>query len=345
MLANEVGVRASCLSLRVPPATTESFFEEYRFAIGTGDGPGGSNEELAPLYSMGYTHVTYGLLFLPGFEGPISSLMFINIPPRTDSNANEVDDFYEVGLAVTPVSTEGYIRDLGFGEEPIIVTWSREADSIFGICTIDIVELGLTFTHTFELYEYAGSYGYTVESHRLRGNFELQRIGNPAQTFIGRSEFIINNTDTVTLLSGVWTNETEAAFEHFEIEFHRHISDRYVGEFVLQDGDLATVAEDYDIWIVSMIDPRDGDFDNIPDFSDPPRITVVAPALSLRPVGNALELTVVGRVGNTVTVQHTDSLSAPNWTTFTNLTLTLSTQALTVPKSAGGQRFWRAQVP
>jgi hypothetical protein len=206
----------------------------------------------------------------------------------------------------------------------------------------------IQFTFTFTLIEYTGPLTYTPGASLVSGAVNLTQTGNPANTFQGAIRFTKSATDrfnTLTNQPGAWTN---AALQTLTFTNEIFLRDptwptNYYGYVEFDDGDPATAAPDYTLWVLSIDDTNDANANGIPDFSDdvgvtPPR----TPRLVLAPGANNLLLMISGDVGHTNEIQETASLVPPDWQTTLSLVLTNDPQVVSLPLPIGQTKFWRA---
>jgi type II secretory pathway pseudopilin PulG len=347
--AQTAQARMFCLSLRFQPGQSAA---GSTLELSTYDAV--SNGELAPNFdpSVDISHVSLFQLNDSSGFGPISGILYVNVPFSEDVNDNGFADFFEVSQAVS-ASTLGVFQTAG-GNGNIQVTWSRAAGSKDGTCTLRMVLGGLgeigTFTHAFELIEYSGPLTYTPGSNTVTASVELTQSGNSSNTFSGPMQFLKSSTNRFNLLElqpGTWTNAAAQPlpFTNDEYLHDTFAPTNYYGYFDFDDGDLTTVERDYDVWLLSIDDLNDRDSDRIPDFSDdPPSSNVRLPALKLKLETTNLLFSISGEIGKAHELQQATSLTVPDWQPVSTVTLTNDPQIVTVPLPARGMGFWRARA-
>src|SRR5207247_2483787 len=76
----------------------------------------------------------------------------------------------------------GVYSDPAFGPGPINAIWDRAAGSKDGTCRLSLRDLGLTFTHAFELIQFEGPLAYTMSGSAATGALALRQKAAEART-------------------------------------------------------------------------------------------------------------------------------------------------------------------
>ena len=340
-----------CLSLRFQQGVYHSSSGDFTMDLSTVS-LASPNGELAPTFSspdLFSSFLQYDTLFDEVVqEGEID----LNLPPFADVNNDGFDDFYESSVAVAGTST-GFFSSV-IGQGTVRASWSRRAGSASGTCVLSFKNasggaLG-DYTHTFELIEYTGPLVYTPGTNRVTGAVNLTRTGDDTSEWTGPIEFIkaaTNRFDELILQHGAWTNAFSQTV-NFSNDIDSFLRDltlttNYYGFLDFDDGDPNTSDPDYFTWILSIDDSNDADGDGIPDFSDDPGPTE-EPVLFLAPTSANLSLTISGVVGRMHEVQQSSSLSHTNWNTVLTVTLTNTSQTVSLPLPADAASFWRVHL-
>jgi hypothetical protein len=111
------------------------------------------------------------------------------------------------------------------------------------------------------------------------------------------------------------------------------------------DGDPSTSVADYRGWTLSIDDTNDLNGNKIPDLSDDaPPAPEQGPTLTLARSANQLSLGIQGAVGKSYELQEAVALGATNWTRNSSITLTNTSQAVSLPVPATRTKFWRLKA-
>jgi hypothetical protein len=339
---NEAQVSLHSLSLRFQPATAKLFGQEYAIEITTAGAQELANGELAPNVAGSSTHMCYYKLYMPDWPEPALGVLYLDTPDFVDANTNGLDDFFEVAQAIPAAKTSGTSEDI-LGQSTVTTTWSRDSGSSAGTCILNIENYALVFTHRFELLEYDGTLRYVALSSNVTAFVDLVQSDATTNILMGPVALSIVNSNKLSLGSGSWTNAAGEKLSYASSDEIVRAGTRYVGLISFDDFDLSTPTIDYALWVILVADQNDADGDGIPDLSDPapPR----PPLLALRQDANGLWLSVSGEVGRRYGLEQAVTLTQPQWTEFTSLTLTNDPQVVPVPLPAEATRFWRARTP
>lgn len=337
-----------CLSLRFAAAkTTVAEDAEYLAEISSEPELPTNGElmlmppDIAILYSHG------GFLHLTDKRTGQTRVLPLNvdIPEFRDDDQDGFHDFFEIDQPVSETTTRGNY-DTGEGElNDLAATWSRAAGSKDGVCQLTLAGLNLTFRHRFELIQLDGRFDYQRDAiSNLIGHADL-RSGNQALARLeGPAELTVATSDQLYLATGTWTDD-EGAKMPFEVPSALDRKNHhYLGYLAFEDGDPRTKIIDYIDWVLVVDDPRDADGDGVPDLTDlgdPP----APPALALEVTSEQAFLTLVGEVGRTYEVETSTDMIPGEWAYALTVTLTNTTQRLSVPLRAEEHLFWRAKAP
>lgn len=362
---NTAEMRLFCQSVRVEKGSASTLGLSYFIEFSSFANWTEPNAEFFTLLATAPpTHFSFFLLTGDAFQG-LGSLeggMRITVPEQLDIDLDGVPDFYQVARAIDAVADGGEFqvydplnpdRLLDYGT--VRATWRRAAGQHRGEGdfllaseappqTAVLPASGLTFRHNFEIIEFAGTYQYQPAVERIDGRVNLAQVGNPERTLQGPLPLVRNDVDPVNaleILVATWTNQAGADLEvtgdyldrypEFELE--------YYGPLVFTDGDLSTTDLDYEYYYVAIADPNDHDENGIPDLSDPP---VEGRAnLGIQLSEGTLVLTLTGEVGNTLRLQTASNPRTTGWINVQTVTLTNSSQNVTLPTPSANTAYWR----
>jgi hypothetical protein len=344
--AETAQARLWCLSARFQRGMDQN----GEFALDLTTLNAGINGELVPDYGGNYSHFSYLELTDQWFGDSSPGAMLLDVPSG-DADHNGWRDFFEVSQPVNAASSGIYSLSV-YGDGTIQASWTRAAGSHTGTCVLKFKPnpyyTWSTFTHTFEILEYAGTLNYTPGSNGVSGDISLTQSDGAGDQFAGPISFVkvsTNRFNELVLQPGGWTNTAQQSLTYTNDLYLRDLQwpTNYYGYLDFDDGDPNTVEPDYYTWVLSIDDPNDANQNGIPDFSDdlPP---ARRPGLLLGVEADHLLLRISGQVGQRYEVQETLSLSAPDWQTATSVTLTNDPQDVSLPLPAGLVKFWRAQA-
>jgi hypothetical protein len=268
----------------------------------------------------------------------------MDIPPFADLNRNGMHDFFEVSQGVSSARTTGVYDDPIWGESDLRVTWSRPTGSKDGTCKLELPNLGLTFSHRFELIQFAGPLTYAVTGANHTGFVRLEQSQNADNKLAGPTALSRIDVNHLQLQPGVWTNALEQKFDYVALEPLERNRTNYLAYVAAADGEPATDIPDYDTWLLLITDARDADGDGIPDLSDPPA-PARRPRLSIRVEDTSVLLTIEGDAGRLCELQTIPVISQTNWSAQVSVTLTNTNHTVTLPLPSGRTSFWRARIP
>lgn len=362
--ANDAELTIACQSIAVYPATADdavgSTYEGSFTSDFSDDGELISiNHEWFPVSgTVGYAS---GLQLVDTlFEITYLAIVEADIPLSGDSNLNFITDFFEVDREVS-AETSGSI-DFGAGPEPVAASWSRAAGQTSGILRLSFaspspVGDGLTFEHTFEVFQYRGAVRYTPASEiggSVAATVDLKRVGTEGE-FKGNLPMRAVDVRSLEREATQWTAADGTVFDvlgTFEVEGVELFLDRlpnrpsYVGSFFFLDGVPGTPFQDeYDLWDAFLRDPNDADGDGIPDLTDPAGAVISEPpVLSLRTEGQNLVIQLTGKVGTTVQLEQRSGLNSGSWSSVQSVTFSQATETVVVASPAT-DTFYRATAP
>lgn len=295
------------LSLKVSRATGQANGQSYTLEIAAGStsSPNGElypffgqfdpDQPIDPAYGSGF------ILSATEVDEPLLGDIDLDLPFSPDQAAGAVPDFFKVSRGIGPVSTLGsFFTD--FDDGSVSATWQRAAGSTAGTVRLKVVSALLgelpEFSHTFEIFEYAGTLTYTPGAP-VNGIVQLSREQRAGSTLAGAVTLHRLDGDpfnTLEILPGRWTNQSNALLKYDPTVIERLPSGHaYFGYLNFEDGDLTTNDADYYTYFLVIDDPNDSNSNGVPDLSDnasePPlsRISVEREAgqVSLRWTGAA----------------------------------------------------------
>lgn len=360
-LASEATMVMTCYSLSMPGASSTVGAEDLHLAF-TNEAADEINNEW---FLSGGTSEISSLLVLTFGDTQATALANLRIPNAGDLDVNLLTDFFEVSKPVTGAQTTGEFElDDGMDVYPgtLKASWNRPADSASGTCKIqlslpDFGLINVTFDHTFEILQFKGPITYSVTGTNVDASVKLLRQG-AAGEFSGpwplyqysRAELGWKSTDwdgPGGFQFQVLANDALADVPFSLLRAGNRTSDLYLGAFFLDDGDPTTpFTDEYDLWEVVVIDPNDSNSNDIPDLSDVPSNGIPGnpPVLSVRLVGDRLQLKIEGKAGQSVTLEQRTTLGTGSWATAQTFVLSSDTQEFDLGVPAASIFFIRAKL-
>lgn len=342
---NNASVHLACLSVRLLPASARQLGLDYTLEFTTGQSTDATpNNELAMVNDPSLPdHGCLYRFYDPSFPDPLVGEFYLNTPPFSDQNQDGFSDFFEPSQGVTNETTSGVIYDFTGSEGQVTALWNRPANARVGTCRITLNTAwaaNLSFTHRFELLEFAGSLAYTIAGTNANGFLQLAETDNNTNTIAGAVSLVRTNTDFVFLSAGAWSNALEQSFSYLADSGIGRQDTNYLEFVQFADSNPSDGGNDYLYWVMLIGDANDANGNGIPDLSDP----VVArrqPVLALSLAGDQLRLSVSGDLAVAYDLQQVGALTQTNWTIFRSLSLTQDPQVVTIPLPAAGAGYWR----
>lgn len=165
----------------------------------------------------------------------------------------------------------------------------------------------VVFTGGISLTSFQGTLGYQREGGSGNAYFDLilTRPDGTTNSFSGVTSFSVRTLNQVALNPLTLTNAAGQSMLVGGMLLNR-IGSRYVGGFVLADGNLHTSWVDYATQFVEVSDLNDSDSDGIPDLSspyEPPAMFVEQPKSQSVPVGSTVTLSIAYTSASAAAVQ------------------------------------------
>jgi hypothetical protein len=275
--------------------------------------------------------------------------------PDQDANLNGIADFFEADRAVVNAKSAGSItldHGLDVYSGTVDMTWNRSAGTASGTCMLRLripdISVDLTFTHTFEIYDYRGTYRYQVRDTNVVGTLTLTRLGAGGSQ-AGALLLTRIDQDELQFPAFTLTNEVGQVMQFYsseEMEISLLRGGRGTNYFAIlgtDDGWPATATSpEYEIWLLHMFDANDSDHDGIADLSDTAAPSK-APELAIYLGDQTITIKITADPGRLATLEQSPTIGVANWTTSTTFTMTNAIQAIEVPRAAHPM-FWRARV-
>lgn len=360
--ANEATIQIACTSIRAGDASAfdvaETSFEiRYTSDFSDTDINSFNGEWYQFIGTVGYESVF--TLENMDFGVVDVGVLDVEIPNPGDENLNFLTDFFEVERAISGQTTGAV--SLGGKSQAVTAVWQRAAGETTGTVTLSFpafpaLLIGeLTFTHTFEIFQYQGTLAYTppASDGSMDATVNLKRVGAEG-SFEGPFPLKLAEDGTIERLSTEWTNALE---ESFEVIGSKDIEDvdlslariplrkQYAGSFFFVDGIPSTpdFQDEFDLWDVFIDDPNDADGDGLADLGDAP--AAAPPQANLVWINKTLQLSIAAPAGTRINIQQRTSLSEGDWATTQSFALGSANETIAIPVPEGGASFWRVVVP
>lgn len=352
--ANDAQVIFNCASVRLHPATLKQLSLTYTLAATTAV-DGTHNDEIGFSDNPDSTGI-YATTFV--LTDPTLGAMDINGDldiPDSDANLNGIADFFEADRAVVDAKSAGFLTlHHGMDVYPgtVDMTWNRSAGTASGTCQLRLLipdfGVDLTFTPTFEIYDYRGTYRYQVQDTNVVGTLTLTRLGAGGSQ-AGALLLTRIDQDELQFPAFTLTNEVGQVIQFYSSEemgislLRGGLRTNYFTVLCTDDGWPATATSlEYEIWLIHVFDANDSDHDGIADLSGTPAPSK-APELAIHLGDQTLTIEITADPGRRATLEQSPTIGLANWTTSTTFTMTNAIQAIEVPRAANPM-FWRARV-
>lgn len=358
--ANEARMLINCTSVRVNPASVRSSGQNYELGFTT------ANDDVNGEWYVSDGNTTYftdALLRVPGFADPLDFSFNIDLPATGDTDLDFVTDFFEVSRAISGETTTGtllYDDGVESYTGQVNATWNRPAGATTGTVLLRVNllrDLGLpilTFSHTFEIYQYQGTLNYAVKGARVEATVDLSRQGR-AGRFNGPFPMGRRSHAELEFSATNWTGPDGETYSVLgstdtaeELLLTRGATGtNYYGSFFFVDGVPSTpFPDEYDLWDVQILDPNDENGNHLPDLTDgtefiPPAGLVVA----LKNTGGQLTLTVTAKTGLQIFVERRSVLDAADWVPVETRTLAADSEVVELGALTEIAQFYRARTP
>ncbi len=341
MGGNTAEIRLHCYSLRFQPATARLLGQTYILEITGNPSSDAANGELRLMpVEIPYTHGGIFLMQFPFDPTPVPLPFFLDTP-FVDADDNGVIDDFEVSHGISGTTT-GVYEDFAFGESPFQATWNRAANSKDGTCRLAFPNLGLTFNHTFEVIEYAGTLTYTNAGANISGAVQMTQVQNADNKLEGTLALTKENANLLPVTPGSWTHSSGKILAYQASNLERNQTN-YLAYLLFDDGEPASEALDFVVWHLVVNDSNDANGNGIPDLSDAPQ--PVRPDLGVTRTQTHLLFKVTGEIGRLYDLEESGSLAQPVWSKATSVILSANSQELQWPLPVGQVRFWRLKAP
>jgi hypothetical protein len=257
--------------------------------VDSSQGLDGFGEELRPnasqplLFEADYVNYnpTYGVVGY-GYAN-------LTLPAAGDGDANSIPDIFQFDKAAT-VSYTGIIHpDSPVGPNLITSgTLSKLANQTTvqnSFTSRDTTGNIQSFSGTILIGYFTGGGNYTRGTQGAANQLNLTLtggIGSPDATYNATTTFTVVSADQVTIPAFTARRSDGFALNVLGVTLTRK-GNKYIGDFAVSDGNLATFWQDYTRWVLELVDTNDADANGIPDFSDAipdilPTVTISSPA-------------------------------------------------------------------
>lgn len=313
---------------------------EWVLSISTLDSSSEPNHELMVAdETIPYSHQSIFTLVEPTTLEPLRFGFVLDVPNQGDVNTNGVPDFFDRPRETTNEQTAGrYATPDGNGAD-FTARWTRLSGRVEGTVTLAFPDLGLTFTHDYNIPTYEGTFSYTNINGSVQGSVQLTKVLSPEEKLSGPLNATVINTNRLQYAGGNWTGAS-GVYPFSAIDTLDRLGSSYVALTAFTDGNLQTPEVDYEPWFI-IISTTDQNANSVPDLVETPG---TGPArLEIRRTAIGTELTIQGTAGKSYVVEGTTSLRNATWQEVRTVTLTGSS-AVVESDFTGGARFFRVRA-
>jgi hypothetical protein len=294
--------------------------------------------------------------------GPLTGPLELGTPLGGDINLDGITDFLEVSRGITNLTSSGTL-DFGDGTEAdqgtVAAKWNRSAGSATGtvLLKVDVPGHGLTnltFSHTFEIFQYTGTLTYDIVGTNISTTVNLPRIG-ASGAFMGPMPMYRISPVTLGRAVTRWKGPGGLDFtpldtfglEGIEPTVNYIGKGLYGGLVVLEDGDPSTpFPDEFDFFDLIIFDPNDSNANGISDLSDLPTSVSTRPTLLAQWKSGKLSMTVNGPAGTRQIIERTDTLTTAAWAPAAEATLDSSGFAvIDLGTPSGEAGLFRVRTP
>jgi hypothetical protein len=276
---------------------------------------------------------------------------FILDIPGDDIDADGMPDMLEF----TPAAggrTAGQYVDLDGNVNDFAADWSKAANSHTGTCKFTIAPAGSpqTFTHPIEIYEYTAA--MPINASAATGEttltVDMPRSGVPGEKLAGGLTLKFAQGVVTAMAGSTLKNEADAPFV-WNTDSPSNLDTKILYCFLdVVDGTPVDPAipnyDDFNEWMLMIIDPNDSDGDGIPDIVDSTAVTATAPRIEIIKTADGIRLLVHGDLGRAYTLEQATALPAATWTNPTTVTISADPQVIDLPAPTS-PIFWRMRFP
>jgi hypothetical protein len=345
--AEAVKVRLNSYSLLLRPATTKLFGNSYVNEV-TSDTqlPLSNGElELAP-DAVPYTHWGFFLYHDPT-TGDVIPFDFAVDIPTGDADSDGLPDILQFSMSASQRKIGEYFDDFG-DSGTIQCDWAKAADSYRGTCKVTF-DFGISFTHTFEILEYAGDWSGAEISSDGEGsvNLHLARSGVDGEFLEGPLKFSIVAKKLTVHATSALKAQDAAAFTFID-DAVATTSGQLIKVFPdVVDGtpsnnpDIANF-QDFNEWRLLITDPNDANANGVPDLLEA-TAQPIQPTLEIIKTAQGVRIVIHGEVGRTYVLEDATSLPPGVWEHPFNVTATTDAHAVDL-SAPSGTIYWRARV-
>jgi hypothetical protein len=339
--AQPLQVRCVCFSVLIRPADLRMLGITYHNEVGVYDTDIHNGElSLAPP-EFNYTH--WGTFFYtdPNTLEEIPLNFVVDLPSNADGNIL----LLEYSLAVSKRTIGQYIDPEG-NVGTFKADWAKAANSTTGTVKITFDFMGTAaFTHNLEIFSYSGEIAsYTRDGAKINAPVTLLRDGAPDQKLIGPLVMSADAMDKVSLTSTNFTTEAGVAWNWFAPETFDRSGNEYYQFLGVIDGTPPDAPEDFNTWVLDIVDPNDDDSDGIPNLSDFTPPAIPQPTLDISKIPTGIRVIVHGDIGRTYTLQSTPTISPTVWFDFLEIKPDANPYLIDLP-ATDTATFYRLRTP
>jgi hypothetical protein len=270
--------------------------------------------------------------------------------PAGDSDGNSILDIFQFEKAAT-VSYSGVIHpDSPAGaNQTTSGTLSKQANqgtiqnSFTSRDTSGNIQ-AYSATILLSYFRGTGAYSRTTQGQNQLDLTLTGGTGSSDATYNASTSFTVISSDQITIPAFTARRSDGFALNVFALTLTRK-ANKYIGQFEVSDGNLATTWRDYTKWVLELVDGNDADANGIPDLSDtlpniPPLVAISAPADNRSfPAGSSIvfQATATDSDGSVVRVEYfaeSTLIGSSTIPPFTVNTTTLTAGAHTISAKA-----------
>ena len=224
---------------------------------------------------------------------------------------------------------------------PFSAYWYRDPGQSIGFVTFTFPSLGLEFSHTYFIFQYSGEFTYDRSGNSLVGTLAMTNIITAEDTFTGPLTIQVVNPNTLNFTATTWDASLGTDFTVEAEEFDGRVRTNYFSNWLLADGYLQTSDADYVDWFMT-INSADANGNGVPDLVEGGGTPSERPSLAIRKTAAGYEITITGTSEKTYWLESTGQVSTTtSWPDHQVVTMTSTTQVITVPANNTSNQFFR----
>lgn len=343
--AEPLQVKLNSYSLWVAPAEVRSGVT-YRNFFSSQTEVTPANNEMA-LVDPAAPEIRAGIMFFQTPQLVYIHRYFIDLPAN-DGNNNGILDIFEYSQAVTGVTHGGWVDEENQEEGVFTVTWNKGAETWDGTMTLRYDFAPFNFVHTFQCFEYNGTWTPTRTGGTTSGGILLTRDGIEDLLLRGPLAVEVSENGAARVAAATWKDEFNTDWALRSEVDARLDRGKLVQDIFVVDGLPQIGPADFNHWRLTITDPNNTDGDELPDIFDPTPgggggTPPIRPTLRIALTANGVQITIEGEAGRTYILESATDPAAVTWGNPQTVPATAANTIVDLARPASAT-YWRARV-